>query len=174
VISAFTALGGFVIAIITLILAEYRRAKKTALQTEAVQKASALLGYQKLRVEVVKLVREKLSEEDAKRALDTLLQTDRSIEKASLAPDVAWTQIRKSIAIPPVVYSVGLVAVSLYELSTPEGTLVSSFAGSVVGLLMFCYFIRWIFDWSKLLKGPPAEPATASSGQKPSEPQQSD
>lgn len=150
-IPAMTGLGGLILTIITLALAEYRRTRRAAVQMEAIQRASSTLAYEKLRLELIKAAKDNVPAIETDRALSALRSADQITGRADLASDVEWPKIRKKIAFLPLTYSLALIAVSLYGLVRGWGV-APSLTGMVIGLALIGYFSLWVVDWLSIIK----------------------
>src|ERR1700733_14853889 len=111
-ISALSGLLGVIITIATLIVTEYRRAKTTSVRTAVLEEAVAVLGYEKLRLDILKLIGGRLPQAETERAIERLNASDRAVEVSALSSQVPWKRMRRRIAVAPVTYSVLLIAVN--------------------------------------------------------------
>jgi hypothetical protein len=151
-IPAITGLGGLLLTIATLILAEYRKSKATAVKEAVLQSATALLTYEKLRLDIVKSIEDRIPKEDVERALGVLEATARDVEASRQTPTVVWP-LRKAIALTLVAYSAILIVLGLHSLTTAAGTeRIASVAGALIGLILMSYFGNWLIGWGAKLR----------------------
>jgi hypothetical protein len=133
---------GLICTIISFVLYEFRRASKLRARTTRIQDATALLAYEKLRLEVLKAVNENIAEIHLNRALETLQQTDREVGLSDLFPEPASRLVRKIGLATGGAYAAILIGVHGWQLVNSTEELSSAGLGIAIGVLMMLFFAR--------------------------------
>jgi len=158
----FSVVGGPFLAIVIFLITEYRHSRRVARQRESVQDATALLAYEKLRLEVIHLVRDQVPAADVEHAVRAIGTGDQTVEKSPQVPDIPWPRMRRYIAIVIVLYALALIVVSVRLLATGTNN-ASAVAGVVAGAGLLGFFVRWIANWRYILEKFPPRRVTPKS-----------